>query len=114
KTVVGLTPALRPRLPVKVPFRKHGNWKKPVGEKLEATTGSPHAVGGALPSTTLGRSVPTPRSKLRSVLVMMLNGLPLPTSITGASVQSLNSLLPRPSPPSRPLLYTPLNTKRWR
>src|SRR6185312_15363782 len=121
KIVIGRVPALRPRFPSseplktpsKVPSIKHGTWKAPVGEALEATVAKPQAFAGVPGATALGRSVDVLKLKFWSVAVTMLNGRPELNSMIGASVQLLNSLFQKVSP-SFPLWYMPLNTKRWR
>src|SRR5579864_60882 len=111
-TTQGFTPAFRPKLPssarsVGVPpaakSPKHGSWKKPVGENLDATAGSPQALGGVPAATTFGRPVSGENWKLSGLPVRMLNGRPDATSIIGAIVQSLKRRLANESPPNLPL-----------
>src|ERR1700724_1912781 len=119
KTVHGVTPALRPRLPSReasVPLKPkmQGSWKNPVGEYFEATGLNPHRLSGVPEGTTLGRPVREDNWRLSPLPVRMLNGRPEPNSIRGATVQLLKSLLAKPSPLSLPDWETPLMTKRWR
>src|SRR5437773_5980909 len=113
KTFIGLVPALRPRLPFRVPSRKQAGCKNPVGEKREAAATSPQEFGPVPAATTNGRSVGVLKSKLRSSPVMILNGRPDAASMIGDTVQSEKNLLQKP-PDKVPLWYTPLNTNRWR
>src|SRR5579862_448665 len=126
KTVQGIKPALRPRLPsssnnafgaascVGVMSAKHTSWKNPVGEYLEATVGYPHAFVGVPEGTMSGRGPLESNWKLSLAPVRMLNGLPEATSIMGATVQLLKNFDEKLSPPSLPLSYTPLKTNRCR
>src|SRR5207244_11091329 len=93
KMFIVLVPALRPRLPSKVPSRKHAGCKNPVGEKRDATATSPQEFGPVPDATIKGRSVGVLKSKLRSSPVMMLNGRPDAASMIGATVQSERNLL---------------------
>src|SRR4051794_2022345 len=110
-TVQGLTPALRARLPsnacsVGVPPKandaKQGSWKNPVGEKVEVTVG-PHGFGAVPGFTTFGLPVLGENWKLSGLPVMMLKGRPEATSMIGAKVQLLSSLLAKPSPEILPV-----------
>src|SRR5437660_1269992 len=98
KTVQGLRPPLRGKLPARaskvgVPpaanTAKQGSWKKPVGENFEGT-GAPHPTFGAPAGTTFGRPVLGENWKLSGLPVMMLNGRPEANSISGATVQLLS------------------------
>src|SRR6266403_5765653 len=118
KTVHGVIPALRLRLPssdTSVPSKpkRQGSWKIPVGENLDWTTAFPKAVHAGF-SKVLGRPVSEDNCRLSPLPVMMLKGRPEPNSIRGANVQLLKNLLAKPSPESLPVWYTPLKTKRWR
>src|SRR5206468_8684968 len=104
----------RPRFPTIVPFTKQAGCKKPLGEKRDATATSPQPFTPVPGATITGRSVPELRSKLRSMLVMMLNGRPEFRSMIGASDQLLKSLPTKPLPSTLPDCSTPLKTKRWR
>src|SRR5579864_4816824 len=112
KTVHGVTPALRPRLPSScsrvgvVPVglvalgrkpRIQGSWNCPLGEYFELYV-VPHAGS----TNVFGRPVSEESCRLSPLPVMMLNGRPDETSITGANVQSLISFLPK-LPPSFPV-----------
>src|SRR5262249_10782090 len=118
-TVHGCTPALRPRLPsscrrvgvVKVATNPlmQGSWKVPLGECFDCT-----AIPQNGSTVVFGRPVRADNCRLFPFPVMMLNGLPEATSITGANVQSLSSLLTNPLLLNRPVWYTPLKTKRCR
>src|SRR5229473_2466176 len=104
KTVHGVTPALRPRLPsreasVPLKSRMQGSWKTPVGENFDWTGLFPIDVHAGF-SKVLGRPVRDDNWRLSPLPVRMLNGRPEPNSIRGATVQLLKSLLARPSPPS--------------
>src|ERR1051326_7504991 len=55
--VPGRVPAFRARFPGTVPSMKHAAWRKPVGEYLDATTGSPQESVFVPAATTFGRSV---------------------------------------------------------
>src|SRR5438270_9633739 len=66
KTVQGFTAPLRGKLPsrasspgtpVATNEAKHGSWKKPVGENLEATASPPQADTGVPAGTMFGRPV---------------------------------------------------------
>src|SRR5258708_26569434 len=115
KTVQGVIPALRPRLPssessVPLKFAPQGSWRIPVGEYFELTL-APQA-GFA---NVFGREVNDDSCKLSPVPVMILKGRPELNSINGANVQSLSSLPAKPSLPMiLPVLYTPLKTNRCR
>src|ERR1700686_2609871 len=111
-TVHGVTPELRPRLPSSessVPLKSamHGSWKTPVGENLELT---PEPQSGF--TNVFGRPVSEDNCRLSPLLVMMLNGRPELNWISGAKIQLLSSFPAKLWPPTRPLLYTPLNTQR--
>src|ERR1700733_13977722 len=106
KTVQGVTPALRPRFPSRdssVPLNAsgQGSWNTPVGEYFDGTAGFPAAVQTGL-TKVLGRPVREDNCRLSSFPVMMLNGRPEPNSTSGAIVQLLKNLLPKPSPPGFP------------
>src|SRR5713101_2798344 len=118
KTVHGVTPALRPRLPsreasVPLKLRMQGSWKIPVGENFEVVGLFPIAVHAGF-SKVLGRPVSEDNWRLSPLPARMLNGRPELNSIRGATVQLLKSWLAKPSPPSLPVWETPLKTKRWR
>src|SRR6266404_6508232 len=107
KTVHGVTPALRPRLPsrdasVPLKSRMQGSWKIPVGEYFDLTGWFPIEVQAAF-SKVLGRPVSEDNWRLSPLPVRMLNGRPEPNSIRGANVQLLKTLLAKPSPPSLPV-----------
>src|SRR5438270_4773493 len=111
KTVIGRVPALRPRLPSRVPVNdpssglesmKHGIWKAPVGEAFEATVGKPQALVAVPTATAFGRSVAVLKLKFWSVAVTTLNGRPELNSMIGASVQLLRNL-PQKFDPALPL-----------
>src|SRR5271155_4805421 len=96
-TFQGVTPALRPRLPsseARVPSkpRMQGSWKTPVGEYLEFTGRLPRLVQAGF-TNVFGRPVSEESCRLSPLPVMMLNGRPVPNSISGASVQLLRNLL---------------------
>src|ERR1700730_11747865 len=108
KTVHGVIPALRPRLPsretsVPLKFRMQGSWKNPVREYFEATALLPQPSIGVPEGTTLGRPVREDNWRLSPLPVMMLNGRPEPNSIRRANVQLLKNLLAKLSPPSLPV-----------
>src|SRR5450759_3443692 len=107
KTVHGVMPALRPRLPsreasVPLKLRMQGSWKTPGGENFELTGLFPIAVHAGF-SKVLGRPVSDDNCRLSPLLVMMLKGRPEPNSIRGANVQLLKSLLAKPLPLSLPV-----------
>src|SRR5207247_2602616 len=111
KTVQGLRPPLRGKLPSRASklgdppaakTAKHGSWKDPVGENLDAMVG-PQGVAGAPAGTTFGRPVLGENWKLSGLPVMMLNGRPEANSISGATVQLLNKRRAKPSPESFPV-----------
>src|ERR1035437_10451449 len=98
KTVHGVMPALRPRLPSRdasVPLKsaRQGSCKTPVGEYLLLKE-----VPQAGLAVVLGRLVREDNWRLSPPAVMMLNGRPEPNSMRGAKVQLLKSL------PAKPLL----------
>src|SRR5467141_3662403 len=107
KTVQGVTPALRPRLPSsesKLPLKPdmQGSWKTPVGDAFELTGLFPWAVHAAS-TEMLGRPVRDDSCRLSPLPVMMLNGRPDPNSIKGAKVQSLKIFPANPLPPILPV-----------
>src|SRR5579863_5172284 len=116
-TVHGCTPALRARSPssessvVLEVAVKHGSWKNPVGEYLEATSG-PQPLPAAEPVTTFGRAAVGANWKFVLSPVMIRNGRPDATSTMGEKVQWLKNFLKKPSPLSFPDWRTALNTKR--
>src|ERR1051325_4119796 len=87
--VAGRVPAFRARFPGTVPSIKHAACRKPVGEYLDATTGSPQESAFVPAGTTFGRSVLDPKSKFVSAPVRIENGRPELNSTIGAIVQSL-------------------------
>src|SRR4029077_11747250 len=104
KTVHGVTPALRPKLPsrersVPLKLRMQGAWKVPVGENFDWTGLFPIAVHAGF-SKVLGRPVSEDNWRLSPLPVMMLNGRPEPNSIKGATVQLLKNFPAKLSPPS--------------
>src|SRR5882762_5292269 len=105
KTVHGLTPALRPRLPSResnVPLKSAGqtSCSTRLGEYFEGTAGNERPQLAF--ANVLGRPVREDNCKLSPLPVMMLNGLPEANSIRGAKVQSLK-ILPAKSLPRLPV-----------
>src|SRR5437660_12425543 len=112
KIVIGRTPALRPRLPSRLPLKtpssglasiKHGTWNAPVGEAFDGTVGKPQAFVGVPTATAFGRSVEVLKLKFWSVAVTMLKGRPELNSMIGARVQLLRNLPMNPLAPLLPL-----------
>src|SRR5260370_41625512 len=106
KTVHGVTPALRPKLPsreasVPLKLRMQGSWKIPVGENFEVVGLFPIAVHAGL-SKVLGRPVREDNWRLSPLPVRLLNDRPELYSIRGADVQFLKRFLAKPSPLSLP------------
>src|SRR5205823_8700639 len=107
-TVTGFNPALRRRVPSRDPSAKnpssglasikHGFWRKPVGENLEATTGKPQELVMLPAGTTLGRAEAISKSKVWSTPVTISNGRPALNSTIGATVQWLIKFFQNPSP----------------
>ena len=77
---------------------KHGIWKAPVGDALDATVAKPQAFVGVLGATAFGRSVDVLKLKFWSVPVTILNGRPELNSMIGETVQSLSTLPQNPGP----------------
>src|SRR5690348_11733226 len=108
KTVHGVTPALRPRLPSSccnvggIPLSRncatHGSCRTPVGENFDFAM-VPHA--GFV--TVLGRPVSEDSCRLSPLPVMMLNGRPELNSISGANVQLLKNAVANPPLPTCPV-----------
>src|ERR1051326_5666169 len=98
--VPGRVPAFRARFPGTVPSMKHAAWRKPVGEYLDATTGSPQESVFVPAATTFGRSVLDPKSKFVSAPVRIANGRPELNSTIGAIVQSLSNRPEKLAPPN--------------
>src|SRR5260370_14190029 len=97
KTVHGVTPALRPRLPSReasVPLnsRIQGAWKVPVGEYFDWTGLFPIAVHAGF-SKVLGRPVSEDNCRLSPLPAMMLKGRPEPNSIEEATVQYVKTFV---------------------
>src|SRR2546423_13825328 len=112
KTVHGVTPELRPRLPSRersVPLKlaRQGSWKTPLGENFDDT-----GVVQLGFTNVFGLPVNEDSCRLSPLPVRMLNGRPELKSISGAKVQSLSSLPAKPLPPTLPPWKTPLKTKR--
>src|SRR5579864_1782413 len=116
-TVQGSRAALRARLPssesnvILEVAVKQGSCNSPVGENLEGTRG-PQPFPAAEAVTTFGRAAVGANWKFVLSPVMSREGRPDAASTIGASVQLLKNFLAKPSPPSFPDWYTPLNTKR--
>src|SRR5579864_123652 len=107
KTVHGVRPALRPRLPSRdrsepLNSAMHGSWNTPVGENFELTGEFPRAVHAGL-TNVFGRPVKPDNCRLSPFPVTMLNGLPDPNSIRGANVQSLRKACAKPLAPTLPV-----------